>query len=200
MPRSFRLPEIQTDAHLSLDELERRFAALSPPDDRGTVVQMVARPDSWERVEVDSAVLTPADGIPGDRWARTGDRETRMQLATISSPVAEMIANGQPWVLFGDNLFVDLDLSDANLPHGSRLRVGLATCEVTSEPHNGCSQFRDRFGADALRFVSRREARDRNLRGIYLRVVERGRVSVGDPVEVLSRGSPAPRRAARARP
>ena len=188
MPQSFRLPEIKTDAHLSLDELEERSAALAPPEDRGVVVHMLARPGSWERVEVPSAVLTREGGIPGDRWAETGDTERRMQLTTISSQVAGMIANGQPWVLFGDNLFVDLDLSDANLPHGSRLRVGLATCEVTPEPHNGCAQFRDRFGADALRFVSRREGRGRNLRGIYLRVVEPGRVSVGDPVEVLRRG------------
>jgi len=188
MPQSSGLPEIKTDAHLPLAALEEGFAALSLPKDRGKVVHMFARPGSWQRVEVDSAVLTPQGGMPGDRWSGIDDGERRMQLATISSQVAEMIAHGQSSALFGDNLFVDLDLSDANLPHGSRLRLGLATCEVTPEPHNGCVQFRDRFGADALRFVSRREGRDLNLRGIYLRVVEAGRVSVGDPVEVLSRG------------
>ena len=110
-----------------------------------------------------------------------------MQLATMSLGVAEVIANGQPLALFGDNLFLALDLSVENLPAGSRLRVGAATLEVTPEPHDGCHQFHDRFGADALRLVARRETRDRNLRGIYLRVVESGAVRVGDAVEVLSR-------------
>jgi hypothetical protein len=187
MSQSNDLPEIETVAHLPMTDLEERFAALSPPKDRGRVVHMFARPAAWKRIGVDSAVLTPNEGMPDDRWAEIEDDERRMQLATISSRVAEMIANGQSPSLFGDNLFVDLDLSEANLPHGSRLRIGLATCEVTPEPHNGCLQFRDRFGADALRFVSRREGRGLNLRGIYLRVVEAGRVSVGDPVEVLSR-------------
>jgi hypothetical protein len=43
--------------------------------------------------------------------------------------------------LFGDNLFVDLDISAANLPCGSRLRVGDAIVEVTPKPHNGFSKF-----------------------------------------------------------
>ena len=37
----------------------------------------------------------------------------------------------------GDNLFVDLDLSAANLPPGTRLRVGAAVVEVTPKPHTG---------------------------------------------------------------
>ena len=81
----------------------------------------------------------------------------------------------------------ELDLSDASLPHGSRLRVGDALLEVTPFPHNGCHKFRDRFGADALRFVSEKSRRPRNLRGIYLKVIEQGKVGVGDQVEVISR-------------
>jgi len=90
--------------------------------------------------------------------------------------------------LFGDNLFLDLDLSVDNLPLGSRVRVGGATLEVTPKPHIGCRKFQARFGPDALRFVSKPALRHRNLRGIYMRVFEAGDAGPGDAVEVLARG------------
>jgi hypothetical protein len=40
-----------------------------------------------------------------------------------------LIANRQPLGLFGDSLFLELDLSRENLPTGSRLRIGGATLE-----------------------------------------------------------------------
>ena len=101
--------------------------------------------------------------------------------------VAEMIANGQPLTVFGDNLFLALDLSVENLPTGTRLRLGRALLEVTAKPHNGCRKFAARFGHDALRLVSNPELRRRNLRGIYMCVVEAGEVAVGDAVAVVSR-------------
>jgi len=99
--------------------------------------------------------------------------------------VAELIANGQPLTLFGDNLFVELDLSAANLATGARLRVGEALVEVTPKPHNGCTKFKARFGQDALRFVQGRPTRDQNLRGIYWKVVEAGEARVGDRIQLL---------------
>jgi MOSC domain-containing protein YiiM len=54
-------------------------------------------------------------------------------------------------------------------------------------PHDGCKKFRARFGADALKFVATPPLRHLNLRGIYLRVVQDGRVRVGDAVRKLPR-------------
>ncbi len=102
--------------------------------------------------------------------------------------VARLVANGQPLTLFGDNLLVDLDLSAANLPVGSRLRIGRAVLEVTPKPHNGCLKFHQRFGKDALRLTAYRRFRDQRLRGIYVKVVEPGQVRVGDAIEISSRG------------
>jgi MOSC domain-containing protein YiiM len=101
--------------------------------------------------------------------------------------LAELLANGQPLTLFGDNLFVDLDLSAPNLPVGTRLRVGEALVAMTAEPHNGCRKFSQRFGPDALRCVAAKATRDENRRGVYWRVVEPGLARVGDTVQVLSR-------------
>ena len=99
----------------------------------------------------------------------------------------ELIANGQPLTLFGDNLFVELDISAANLPVGTRIRVGEALLEVTPKPHNGCLKFKGRFGQDALRFVQATPTRDQNLRGIYWKVVEPGEIAVGAAIVVLER-------------
>ncbi len=101
--------------------------------------------------------------------------------------IARLIANGQPLTTFGDNLFVELDLSAANLPTGTRLAVGRAIVEVTPKPHNGCSKFDARFGNDALCFVQAPATRADNRRGIYWKVVTEGEVSVGDSIRVLSR-------------
>ena len=101
--------------------------------------------------------------------------------------VAELIANGQPLTLFGDCLILDIDLSKDNLPVGSHVQVGNSLLEVTPEPHNGCRKFQARFGADALRFVSMKQLRHRNLRGIYMRVVDGGDVVNDDRVVVKSR-------------
>ena len=98
-----------------------------------------------------------------------------------------MIAKGQPVAVFGDQIFVDLDLSKGNLPAGSRLQMGGAILEVSPKAHNGCQKYRQRFGPDALRFVSRPDSRHRNFRGIYFRVVTDGLVRVGDAARVLSR-------------
>jgi MOSC domain-containing protein YiiM len=107
----------------------------------------------------------------------------------MQADVARLIANGQPLGLFGDSLFLELDLSRENLPTRSRLRIGGATLEVTPKPHNGCTKFRARFGNEALRFVSDTSLRHRNLRGIYLQVVEAGEIVVGDDVNVIARST-----------
>lgn len=183
-------PDGDRSRHLSLDALSSRLDALTPaPKERGRVVAMFARPGSNQRTPLRRAKLTASGGMPGDRWSLPREGKPvpspDQMLTAMQADVAELIANGQPIGLFGDNLFLDLDLSDANLPLGTRVRVGGATLEVTPEPHNGCLKFKARFGSDALRFVSRKQTRDRNLRGIYFRVLEDGEVAAGDPVEVI---------------
>jgi hypothetical protein len=174
---------------LSLAELEQRFAELAPgPRDRGRITLIVRRAVGGRREVLESTRLEPGTGVPGDAWARKPQRKADAELAVMQAAVAALIANGQPLPLFGDNLYLDLDLSSANLPHGSVLRVGSATLVVTPEPHNGCAKFRDRFGSEALRFVAQRERRASNLRGIYLRVIEPGVVATDDVVEVVTRG------------
>jgi hypothetical protein len=160
----------------------------SPSRDVGRLALIVRRRADGVRETPGRVRLTPEEGVPWDGWDRRPPRDLVAQLAVMRRPVAELIANGQPLTLFGDNLFVDLDISAANLPTGTRLRVGEAVVEVTPKPHNGCRKFQGRFGQDAFRFVQAPPTRDQNLRGIYWRVVEPGEAGVGDEIRVLARG------------
>ena len=175
---------------LELATLEFKLGALAPsPTDNGRVARMFRRNEGGLREELDSSHLTPQEGIPGDSWGRAEHRKPEAQITAVQSNVAILIGNGQPFGLFGDGLFLDLNLSAKNLPVGSRLRLGEAVVEVTPKPHNGCKKYLARFGAGALQFVSKPELRHLNLRGIYLRVIEAGAVRKGDGATVLSRGS-----------
>ena len=174
----------------SLENLVQRLKVLPPGgEDKGRVALLMRRCAGGRRETLDKVVMEPEMGVPGDAWCRDVQRKRDMQIAVMENGVAEIIANGQPLTLFGDCLFLELDLSAANLPSGSRLQVGGAVLEVTPMPHNGCQKFRARFGDGALRFVSMRELRHRNLRGIYMRVAVGGEVKIGDPVDVISRTS-----------
>ena len=160
---------------LSLHELERRLAALGrAPADTGRVILLVRRPGEGLREVLGSVVLVPEEGIPGDRWSLKPNLDPTTQLAVMQRDVAELIANGQPLPLFGDNLFLELDLSVDNLPPGSRLRIGGTVLEVTPTAHTPCGRFRVRFGEDAVRFVAKAELGRRRLRGVYMRALERG--------------------------
>jgi MOSC domain-containing protein YiiM len=174
---------------LPLDVLAAKLAALPPaPLTDGRVVSLIARVDGGRRTLLERASMTPAAGMPGDAWGRGRSRNPESQLTVMQRDVAELIANGQPLELFGDNLILDLDLSKENLPVGSQLRAGGVTLEVTPMPHNGCRKFRARFGLEALELVSDKQLRHRNLRGVYMRVVEGGELAAGDAVTVISRG------------
>ena len=181
-------PQFGPSRHLPLGELEQKLGTLpAAPRDAGRVALLVRRRPDKVRETPTRIDLGPDTGVPGDAWGRGQKPDRAAQVTVMEIDVAEMIANGQPLTVFGDNLFLALDLSVENLPTGTRLRLGRALLEVTAKPHNGCRKFAARFGHDALRLVSNPELRRRNLRGIYMCVVEAGEVAVGDAVVVVSR-------------
>jgi MOSC domain-containing protein YiiM len=188
-PNDEKGPRGDPTRHRVLAELEADFRDLGAAHpDGGRVALIVRRRADGVRETPERVRLTALDGVPGDDWSRRPPRDPEAQLAVMRREVAELIANGQALTLFGDNLFVDLDISAANLPTGSLLRVGEALVEVTRKPHDGCRKFKGRFGADALRFVQAPATRDQNLRGIYWKVVEPGEAAMGAQIQVLSRG------------
>ena len=181
------------DRYRTLAHLEERLNALpGAPQESGRVALIVVRGEHGRREQPERIRLEVDAGVPGDAWGRQREPHVEKAIAVMQIDVAELIANGQPLALFGDNLFLSVDLSTENLPPGSRLRVGGALLQVTPMPHNGCHKFQARFGPDALRFVSKAELRHRNLRGVYLRTVESGEITPGDPVSVTERARSPP--------
>lgn len=181
-------PPGDASRHLPLAEIERLFLALPPPPaDSGRLAQIVRRRADGAHETLDVVCVTPESGVPGDRWERRLPHNPDTQLTVMRRDVAELVANGQPIEIAGDNFFVDLDIAAASLPAGSRLRIGAAIFEVTPKAHNGCLKFKGRFGADALQFVNAGKTRHLNLRGVCWKVIEAGQISVGASIEVLSR-------------
>jgi MOSC domain-containing protein YiiM len=105
----------------------------------------------------------------------------------LNARAIDLIAQAKErWALAGDELYIDLDLSDENLPPGTRLAMGSAILEVTEQPHTGCGKFVERFGVDAMKFVNSSLGRQLRLRGLNARVVQPGTIRVGNAVRKMS--------------
>jgi hypothetical protein len=183
--------------HPSATELAARLDHIrSAPPDAGRLELIVRRPAVGAREVLLVAELDPDCGLVGDTWnqrrsTRTADGSPHpeMQLNVMSARAAAAIA-GAPgrWALAGDQLYIDLDISQQNLPPGTRLEIGSATIEVTPQPHTGCVKFKGRFGGDALRFVNTPDGKALRLRGLNARVVQAGTIRPGDAVRKLPVG------------
>jgi len=180
--------------HLTVSRLEEGLDYVrSSPTHTGRVELIVRRPTVDEREILDEGILDLADGLVGDSWRirgssrmADGSAHPDMQLNIINARLSSLVAvDPDRRALAGDQLHLDLDLSQANLPAGTRLALGSAVIEVTEIPHAGCAKFRARFGADALRFVNSPTGRQLRLRGLNAKVVVAGTVRQGDEVRKL---------------
>ncbi len=173
--------------HQPFEALEAAVQRLHPgPKDGGSVEMIVFRLPGEGRALPDCALVSPDGGLHGDRWALNPDRNPDAQITLMNIGVAQVVAGARERVpLTGDNLIVHLDLSEENLPAGTRLRIGEAVLEVTDAPHTGCQKFSRRFGEAALRLVNLKDYRTRKLRGLNVRVVGAGQISVGDSIQKI---------------
>ncbi len=182
--------------HLSAEQLEGGLDEIRrSPTDRGRVELIVRRPAVGEREVLAEGQLDTVVGLVGDTWpqrrsTRTPDGSPHpdMQLNVMNARTVALLA-GSPErrALAGDQLYLDLDLSEANLPAGTRLELGSAVIEVTAQPHTGCAKFSQRFGREALRFVNSETGKALRLRGLNARVVVPGVVREGDEVRKQER-------------
>jgi MOSC domain-containing protein YiiM len=180
--------------HAVLARLEESLDHIrQAPADGGTVELIVRRPAVDEREVLIEARLDVRDGLEGDTWRVRGSSRTpdggpsaAAQLTLVNARVSAAIAGERErWPLAGDQFYVDLDLSHANLPAGSRVQIGTAVIEFSEDPHTGCAKFSARYGVDALKFVNSPTGRELRLRGANCRVVLGGTVRPGDTIRKL---------------
>jgi hypothetical protein len=180
--------------HLGAEELHSGLEhILAAPAGSGTVEMIVRRPKVNSREVIEEGELALDVGLVGDNWLQKGYRKTAdgkahpdMQINLMNARVIALVAGDKSnWPLAGDQFFVDFDLSDDNLPPGTRLGIGDAVLEITAEPHLGCKKFTARFGLEAMKFVNSGRGKELNLRGINAKVVEPGTVRTGASITKL---------------
>jgi hypothetical protein len=175
--------------HFTISELEAGIDyVIDAPAESGVLSLIVRRPSEGEREVVEVGQLDLTEGLRGDSWKQRsawveGTGDPYNQINVMSARAISLIA-GEPerWQLAGDQLYLDFDISQDNLPAGSRIAIGETVIEVSAMPHTGCQKFSQRFGVDALRFVNSEAGRKLRLRGLNARVVTPGTIRQGDAV------------------
>src|SRR5829696_6717131 len=176
---------MDTAVHLSITELEAGMETIrQSPRENGAVKLIVQRPNVDERELVEQADFSLSDGLVGDNWKQRGSASTpdhsahpEAQVTVMNARAIAIFAQDETrWSLAGDQLFVDFDLSDDNIPPGTRLAIGSAVIEVSEKPHTGCSKFSSPFGLYALKFENSPKGKHLHLRGINTKVVQAGKV------------------------
>ncbi|GAB1450169.1 MOSC domain-containing protein [Draconibacterium sp.] len=86
-----------------------------------------------------------------------------------------------PWGIFGENLTVE-GLHEADVNIGDVFRIGEAVVQAT-QPRQPCFKLEFRFNDNQIvrKFI------DSGFAGVYVRVIEKGHVKLGDSMELIER-------------
>lgn len=194
MPVNLSRAEKKEELHLNMQQLHEGLDhILASPQDNGILALIVRRPAEDAREVLAEGELSLEMGLVGDTWnkrqsSQTPDKSPHpdMQINIMNARAISLIAQQEDrWPLAGDQLYIDIDLSDANLAPGTQLSIGEAILEITPQPHNGCKKFVDRFGLDAMKFVNSELGKKHHLRGVNAKVVKPGKIRKGDTVRKL---------------
>jgi hypothetical protein len=185
---------MEATKYLSMTELTTGMDYIrQSPRDHGILKMIVRRPLDDEREVIERGELGLSEGLIGDNWKSRGSKQTvdgsanpDAQITVMNARTIELLAQETDrWPLAGDQLYIDLDLSDENLPPGTRLAIGSAIIEVSAVPHTGCKKFSARFGVEAMKFVNSPEGKRLHLRGINTKIIQPGVIRVGDIVKKI---------------
>ena len=166
---------------------------LAAPRTDGPIRLLCARPTPNQRTFPERLTLNRSTGVVGDFEAQRpwlvlpdGSPDPRNQVSLLPARVLDLVWRSQdPRLHPGDNIVVDLDLSHANLPTGTLLRVGTAILRVSDEPNDGCAKWKVRCGKDAYAWVRSKAHAQLRLRGLFCSVEQDGFVTLRDRISPI---------------
>ncbi len=129
-----------------------------------------------QKHEIPEAYLRAGHGIEGDAHAGSWHRQVSLLSVDSVAKLQEKLDFELKHGAFAENILVE-GMAVHTLPVGTRLRIGEALCEVTQigkECHSDCA-----IRKAAGDCVMPRE-------GIFVKVLESGRIAKGDAVEVVA--------------
>ena len=129
-----------------------------------------------QKHEIPEAFLCAGHGIEGDAHAGSWHRQVSLLSVDSVAKLQEKLDFELKHGAFAENILVE-GMAVHTLPVGTRLRIGEALCEVTQigkECHSDCA-----IRKAAGDCVMPRE-------GIFVKVLESGRIAKGDAVEVVA--------------
>lgn len=161
---------------------------LSAPRDGGVTRLFCARPGPNARTFPEVLTFTRSTGVVGDCEAARpwltladGSPDPRNQVSIMPWQVLELVWRDRDRVPHpGDNIAVDMTLTQANLPVGTLLQTGTAVLRVSDEPNDGCVKWKVRCGRAAYDWITHPDHLPLRLRGLYCSVERDGEMRLGD--------------------
>ena len=168
-------------------------AVLAAPRDGGVVRLLCVRPKPNARTYPDTIRMTRTHGVTGDfeharPWLTLADGspDPRNQVSIIAWQVLDLVWRDRDRVPHpGDNIAVEMNLTEANLPVGTLLQAGSAVLRVSDVPNDGCVKWKVRKGRAAYDWVTHPDHLPLRLRGVYCSVEEDGEMRLGDTLRRL---------------
>ena len=166
---------------------------LSAPKDDAAIDTLCTRPALSERCFPDRIHVSVDRGIEGERWLHdpwlrldTGQPDPRIQMSILPLRVANLCCNmAKDGFHPGDTIIADLDMSEANLPAGTRLQIGSAVVEVSDLFNTACVKWKKRYGVDSVKWINHAAHRPYRLRGVLCSIVKTGDISASDRIRVV---------------
>ena len=166
---------------------------LDAPKNDAAIHSLCFRPGYSERSFPEQIEVSAERGIEGERWLRDpwlkradGGPDPRIQISILPLRVMDLCWRDHVNTVHpGDTMIADLDLTEANMPVGTRLQIGSAVIEVSDKFNTACAKWKARYGGDSFAWINHRPNRPLRLRGVLCRVVADGTIRATDRIQKL---------------